>query len=77
VPSAVVVDGVDTVDIYHVDAVDVKHNVDRVDTVDIHSVDSMDVDRVDRVDVSPTRAEGPGSKHNTAIMTGRSGAYEG
>jgi hypothetical protein len=77
VPSAVVVDGVDTVDIYHVDAVDVKCGVESVDAVDVHHVDRMDVDAVDCVDVSPTSAEGPGSKRNTALMTGRSGAYEG
>jgi hypothetical protein len=76
VPSAAIVDTVDTVDVYHVDAVDVKHNRDIVDTVDVYSVDSMDVDRVDRGDVSPTSAEGPGSNSNTAIMTGLRGAYE-
>ena len=69
-------DGVDTVDIYHVDAVDVKHNMDIVDTVDVYSVDRMDVDMMDRVDVSPTSAEVPGSKRKTEIMTGLGGAYE-
>jgi hypothetical protein len=35
----VVVDTVDTVDIYHMDLVDVKGGVDGMDTVDIHYVD--------------------------------------
>jgi hypothetical protein len=50
--------------------------MDIVDTVDVYSVDSMDVDMMERVDVSPTRAEVPGSKRNTEILTGLRGAYE-
>jgi hypothetical protein len=43
---------VETVDVYHMDMVDVKHDVDGVDTVDVHHVDRVDVEEVDRVDVS-------------------------